>query len=193
LDQLPIRQRARMSSRVAPLRAKSVSGVLTPAQCEAVKYDALKIGLTKADANRSRKSKVRTSDIARLPRLPEREWLFDLILAKTEQVNFEHWRFALTGIEDIRIIRYKPMQRAKWHCDISAGSGRKLICVVNLSAPETYWRGGLKVQGVHEDRSIAPFQGAGTWFPAYLWHRAKAPWYGERWSLVAALTGPDWV
>jgi hypothetical protein len=179
-----------------PLRAKSVPGVLTPAQCQAVKLDALATGLTKVGARGAedaRKSRMWTRESARLPLTSDRAWLFELIRAKTEGINHENWRFAVSGIEDLRVVRYKPMQRARWHFDTHVGSDRKIICVVNLSSPETYWGGGLRVKGHHEDKDVAPLQGSGTWFPAYMEHRAKAPWRGERFSLVAILTGPAWV
>jgi hypothetical protein len=91
------------------------------------------------------------------------------------------------------VLRYRPLARAKWHFDVYVGSNRKLVCVVNLSSPDDYWRGGLEVKGPHEDAPLAPLQGSGTWFPAYIEHRALAPWRGERWSLFAAMTGPAWV
>lgn len=179
-----------------PLRAKSISDVLTPEQCETVRCDALAVGLLKkgaSDAAGRERSKKRTSDSASLPRTPQREWLYELILSKTAVINEETWRFALSGIEDIRILRYGPFRRAKWHFDVFVGSSRKLICIVNLSSPSSYWRGGLEVKGPHENKALAGLQGAGTWFPAYIEHRATPPWRGERWSLAAVLTGPEWV
>lgn len=179
-----------------PLRAKSLPGVLTLEQCEAVKRDALATGLTKVgalNADFPKKSKARTREAARLAFTSDRAWLFELIRSKTEDINHENWRFIVSGIEDLRVVRYKPMQRAKWHFDTHVGSDRKIICVVNLSSPESYWGGGLQVKGYHENKDVAPHKGSATWFPAYMEHRAKAPWRGERFSLVAILTGPAWV
>lgn len=180
-----------------PLRATSVPDILTAAQCEAVKSDALAaagfLERGALDETGTKKSRVRTSDAARLPRTPEREWLYELMVSRTIAMNAENWRFVLTDIEDIRVLRYRPFQRAKWHFDVYVGSPRKIVCIVNLSPPSAYWRGGLEVKGMHENKEIAGLQGAGTWFPTYLEHRALAPWYGERWSLAAVLTGPPWV
>jgi predicted 2-oxoglutarate/Fe(II)-dependent dioxygenase YbiX len=179
-----------------PLRAKSVAGVLSAAESEAVRGNALGIGMSRAllsNANGARVSKERTCDWARLSRTPEHEWLYRRILAATEAVNDENWRFALTGIDNIGVLRYRPLQRHRWHFDTAVGSQRKLTCVINLSPPDSYWGGGLDVKGHHDGREIAPLQGSGTWFPAYLEHRARAPWRGERWSLVAIMTGPAWV
>ena len=178
-----------------PLHAKSREGVLTPAQCEAIKRDALAAGMSRAvvlTKTGPRPSRKRTCDDVRLPRNPEREWLYRLILDSTERVNARYWRFAITGVEDIRVLRYRPLQRFQWHYDAYAGSLRKLTCIVNLSNPRSYRGGGLQVLGKHHGDAVAPRQGAGTWFPTYLRHRATAPWLGERWVLVAWLTGPPW-
>src|SRR5512145_862373 len=110
-----------------------------------------------------------------------------------EKVNAEHWRFALTGIETMQVLRYRPMQRFKWHYDVAPGVGRKITCIVSLAPPESYWRGKLELMAGHQDYPLAPLQGSATLFPSYIVHRATAPWWGERWSLVAWLTGPDLV
>ena len=116
--------------------------------------------------------------MAALRRTPETEWLYERILAVGAKLNAEHWRFAITGIENMQVLRYRPMQRFRWHYD--ALPGRKLTCVVNLAAPGAYWRGRLELIGSHEDPSFAPLQGSATVFPSYLLHRATAPSYGIR-------------
>ena len=182
-----------------PILAKSLAGVLSAQQCEAIKKDALALGLlpaqvAKRSAGGTKRSRHRTSDAVRLPRTPDREWLVSHLREKSEAVNAEFWRFAITGIEDLQVLRYKPMQFFRWHFDTYGGSSsRKVTCIINLSSPQSYWRGGLQVRGPHPDRAIAPLQGAGTWFPTYVQHRATAPWWGERWVLVAWLTGPAWI
>jgi PKHD-type hydroxylase len=135
-----------------------------------------------------KQSRNRTSFQAILRRTAETEWLHARILALGERLNAQHWRFAITGMETLQVLRYSPMQRFRWHYD--SLPGRKITCVVNLSAPGSHWRGRLQVKGMHEDRALAPKQGSATAFPSYLLHRATAPWWGERWSLVAWLTGP---
>jgi PKHD-type hydroxylase len=181
------------------LKVKSVAAVLTTAECEAIKMDALSLGMSRALVRKGRRrgyevSEKRTSDLAKLPRSPEREWLYERMLAQSQEVNTECWRFALTGIEEMQVLRYRPLQRFKWHYDTFAdGSPRKLTCVVNLCSPQSHWRGGLEVLGKRDGKAIALLQGSATWFPAYLRHRATAPWWGERWVLVTWLTGPAWV
>ena len=136
---------------------------------------------------------MRTNFHARLPRNEQNEWLYARVMAKGREINEEFWRFAIDGIDEIQVLRYRPMQRIDWHFDTAAGYHRKIACVVTLSPPESHWRGELEIVGRHDNKSEAPLQGAATWFPTYLRHRATRPWWGERWSFVAWLTGPDWV
>jgi hypothetical protein len=91
----------------------------------------------------------RTSDLVQLPRAKESEWLYERLMARGEAANAEYWHFTLNGVEEIQILRYKPWQSFKWHYDTFPGSARKLTCVVNLSSPESYWRGRLEVRGRH--------------------------------------------
>lgn len=179
-----------------PLHAKTVPSLLTAEECETIKNDALAVGMGRAMVRThkgTRQLKSRTCDVARLPRTKEREWLYERLMAQSEAVNAEYWRFALADIEEIQVLRYKPLQRFDWHFDTGHGLSRKLTCVVNLSSHRSYWRGGLEVRGDYHGKSKARLQGAGTWFPTYLRHKASAPWLGERWSLVTWLSGPPWI
>jgi PKHD-type hydroxylase len=173
------------------LNARTLPGVLTPDECEAVKQAALSAGFSRSKVSTRKghkESRKRTSDEAVLQRSPETEWLFERIGAIAEQENAEHWRFAITGMEKLLVLRYRPMQRFRWHYD--AAPGRKLTCVINLDAPGSHWRGKLELNGGHHDPALVHLQGAATLFPSYLLHRASAPWWGERWSLVTWFTGP---
>lgn len=178
------------------LMAKSTCNVLSASECEVVKRDALSVGLSRSmvvKGKRIKPSRTRNSYQAVLQRTPEREWLYQRILSMADAVNSDCWRFAVTGIENLQVLRYRPMQRFKWHYDIYPGSLRKLTCVINLSPPTSYWRGGLQLKGPHQNREHARMQGAATLFPSFIMHKAAAPWWGERWVLVAWLTGPAWA
>jgi len=179
-----------------PVSGLSLSGVLTPEECAAVRADALATGLQRAlvrDGERMRRSWQRNSDMTRLPRIAEREWLYRRIEEFSRKANSVAWHFDLSGVEDLQVLRYRPMQRFAWHLDTFVGSTRKLTCVVNLSSPDEYWRGGLEIVGAADGSTPDRTQGAGMWFPPYLLHRAKAPLRGERWVLVGWLTGRPFV
>jgi hypothetical protein len=110
----------------------------------------------------------------------------------TDSINAEHWRFDVTDMQQLQILKYNPLQQFWWHFDTYTGSDRKLTAVVNLSAPHEYIGGGLQVKADMIDSKFAREQGAGCWFPSYIEHRARAPIWGTRWVLVAWLTGPSW-
>jgi hypothetical protein len=161
-----------------PLHAKSVSGLLTAEECEAIKNDALAVGMGRAlvrTPKGMRKLRSRTCEVARLPRTKEREWLYERLMTTNEAINAEYWRFALNSIEEVQVLRYKPMQHFDWHFDTGHGLARKLTCVVNLSSPRSYWRGGLEVRSEHHGKSQARLQGAATVFPG----RARPGWVSD--------------
>jgi hypothetical protein len=56
-----------------------------------------------------RKLRSRTCEVARLPRTKNREWLYERLMATNEAINAEYWRFALNSIEEVQVLRYKPM------------------------------------------------------------------------------------
>jgi hypothetical protein len=109
----------------------------------------------------------------------------------TTAINAEHYRFDITGVQQLQILRYSPLQS-------SGGIGIRLLerpqadAVVNLSAPTEYLGGGLQVKADIDNVRFIREQGAGCWFPSYIEHRARAPIWGTRWVLVAWLTGPAW-
>jgi len=178
------------------LAATTIRDVLSETECDDVKRDALRVGLSRSTVikgKRIKPSRARTSNQAVLERTPEREWLYERVLTIAEAVNAEFWRFSVTGIENMQVLRYKPTQRFKWHYDTYPGSLRKLTCVINLSSPQSYWRGGLRLKGAHKNIEHSRLQGAATLFPPFIMHKAAAPWLGERWVLVAWLTGPAWA
>jgi hypothetical protein len=110
-----------------------------------------------------RESRKRTNDLANLPRA-QYDWIYERIIARTETVNAEYWQFHITDIEEVQIPRHRPLQFFAWHFDTFPGSPRKLTCVVNLSPPQSYWRGGLEVTGRHDGEAIAPLQGPARGF-----------------------------
>ena len=175
--------------------AKSVPGVLSRAECDALIARAGESGLSRAKVLRSGESLVsagRTNERAALPRTPDVEWLYDRIMSATQEVNRELWRFEITGIDAIEVLRYRPGQKFDWHFDTHGTLRRKITCVINLSDPASYWRGGLVLRAAHLEKKRSREQGAATLFPSYIQHRARPPLWGTRWSLVAWLTGPQW-
>ena len=170
--------------------------VLTPGQCMMLRQDAEVIGMKRATVMKkdgtTRKSFARSCSSCWIPYGTHNNWIYKIMREITELINAEHWRFDITGMQQLQILKYNPLQQFWWHWDTFTGSDRKLTAVVNLSAPHEYLGGGLQVKADLENPRFIREQGAGTWFPSYIEHRARAPIWGTRWVLVAWLTGPSW-
>lgn len=171
--------------------------VLTATQCAMLRQDAEIIGMKRApvlskDGVTRTVSRTRTCSSCWIPFAPHHTWIYKIMQELTDAINQEHYRFDLTGIQQLQILRYRPLQKFSWHWDTFTGSDRKLTAVVNLSAPNEYIGGGLQVKADIVDGKFIKEQGAGCWFPSYIEHRARAPIWGTRWVLVAWLTGPAW-
>ena len=179
-----------------PLHAKSVPGVLTAEECDAIKNDALAVGMSRALVRTPKgKRKLRRSD-----------------LRSRAAAAHQGQRVALRALDgdqrsdQCRILALCLEQHR-------GGSGAALQADATLrlafrygarAGPQTHLRGqfvaspiplagGLEVRGEHHGKSKARQQGAATIFPTYLRHRASSPWVGQRWSLVTWLSGPAWV
>jgi hypothetical protein len=172
--------------------------VLTPSQCMMLRQDAEIIGMKRAPVlakdGSNKVSRTRTCSSCWIPFSKHHNWIYNIMRELTDSINAEHWRFDVTGMQQLQILRYRPLQKFSWHFDTytSEAPVRKLTAVVNLSAPHEYIGGGLQVKADIENVRFMREQGAGCWFPSYIEHRARAPIWGTRWVLVAWLTGPAW-
>ena len=170
--------------------------VLTPTQCMMLRQDAEVIGMKRATVMKkdgtTRRSFARSCSSCWVPMATHYKWLYSIVNELTAAVNAEHYRFDITGVQQLQILKYNPLQQFWWHYDTFTGSDRKMTMVVNLSAPTEYLGGGLQVKADIENARFIREQGAGCWFPSYIEHRARAPIWGTRWVLVAWFTGPAW-
>ena len=178
------------------LTAVTVPQVLTRSQCEMIRQDADIIGMKRAPVmakdGKNVLSRTRTCASCWLPKAPHFQWLYNYVAAVTDEVNTAHYRFDVMDMQNLQVLRYSPGQWFKWHFDTFDGSDRKLTMVINLSRPEEYVGGGLQVDGDWHGVEYRKVQGAATFFPSWMKHRAKAPIWGTRWALVAWITGPQW-
>jgi len=185
-----------MSFKQKILTAVTVPQVLTRSQCEMIRKDAEIIGMKRAPVmardGSSFKSLTRTCTSCSIPKAPHFNWLYNYVAAVTDETNTAHYQFDVMDMQNLQVLRYRPGQWFKWHLDTFDGSDRKLTMVINLSRPEEYVGGGLQVEGDWHNVAHHREQGAATFFPAWMRHRAKAPILGTRWALVAWITGTAW-
>jgi PKHD-type hydroxylase len=178
------------------LTAVTVPQVLTRSQCEMIIRDAEVIGMKRAPVmakdGRVVNYRTRTCASCWLPKAAHFQWIYNYLAAVVDQVNTEHYRFDVMDMQNLQVLRYRPLQKFDWHFDTFDGSDRKLTCVINLSRPEEYIGGGLRVAGDWEGFEKSTHQGSANFFPTWIKHKAKAPLLGTRWALVAWITGPAW-
>ena len=178
------------------LTAVTVPQVLTRSQCEMIRRDADVIGMKRAPVmakdGRNVVSLTRTCAPCWLPKAPHFQWIYNYVAAVVDEVNTAHFQFDVMDMQTLQVLRYHPGQWFRWHFDTFDGSDRKMTMVINLSRPGEYVGGGLQVEGDWHNVEHHREQGAATFFPAWMKHRAKTPIWGTRWALVAWITGPSW-
>lgn len=114
------------------------------------------------------------------------------------------WRFDLTALGTLSILRYEASGHFEWHTDVLAyeqadypgiGSGleRKLSVTVNLSDPGDYEGGDLQfLNGTGQllTQSELRERGSVVVFPSTLGHRVTPITSGVRYALVGWMVGP---
>ena len=127
----------------------------------------------------------------RLLQKPEvAEWVLHRIMQAGFQVNQQHFRFVIEGMEVPHLITYRTGQESYWHMDITDDqtTNRKLTMLVFLSAPQSYTGGRFMVHP--ESLQIDQSQGNLLLFPAFLLHRVEPVLSGTRYSLATWGVGP---
>lgn len=117
------------------------------------------------------------------------EWVDELIAREIRDKNEEIYDFDLTGLlERPQLIRYSEGGHYDWHVDIGRGdnSTRKLSISWILNSD---FDGGQLC--FFQDREICiPFtEGQGCVFPSFMPHKVQPVTSGERWALVAWMSG----
>ena len=130
-------------------------------------------------------------------------WTGALITHFAHQANLV-WRYDLTGLGTLSIVRYDQAGHFDWHVDVLAhgqidypglGSGleRKLSVTVNLTDPDDYTGGDLEfLNGVGQLLTQPELRERGSVvvFPSTLGHRVTPLTGGVRHALVGWMVGP---
>lgn len=140
-----------------------------------------------------RRSKVGWPD----PR--EHEDFFSLVEKNVLEANCELWAFDLDGRAEWQFTHYTAEDSGMYHahldCALDAGTAscRKLSVTVNLSDPNDYRGGSLKL-GAVEQPDPADLRACGSMlvFPSFVEHGVTPLLAGQRYSLVAWFSGPNW-
>jgi PKHD-type hydroxylase len=117
------------------------------------------------------------------------DWLFRALWEKVEAVNRERYNFQLTGfLEQLQLTLYPPGGHYLWHEDNMepAFTTRKLSVVVQLSDPMNYEGGELVI---FPNTRCPRTRGTISFFPSFVTHKVEPVKSGNRYSLVAWVTG----
>lgn len=143
---------------------------------------------------------TRNCDLAWVDMNEENKWFYSRIKQTVQEINIRWLRFLLDGgMEPLQYLEYGFGQFYNKHVDNSNDeiATRKLTAIIQLSDPDEYWGGDLKIDGntKHlngDPLSYAPkHQGMMTLFPSHLPHIAKPVWSGRRRVLVAWFHGAE--
>lgn len=165
----------------------------TSEECEKIKalFDNPEIASIGNEQANTRNSDIRKSEICWIPYSSDTRWIYERISEFVFGCNNERYGFQLSGFgEALQLGRYTEGDHYTWHQDIGPGkmTTRKLSIVLQLSKPDEYEGGALEFQGF--DEKVSNNQGDLIIFPSFNPHRVTKVTKGERYSLVAWLSGP---
>jgi len=168
--------------------------VFTPEECKKIIDIGNKKGLIKASIRKGIDAKIRESTISWLYSSDDLEWAFRKITDVVMGLNKDYFKFDLHGfIEGFQFTHYQaPSGKYKKHVDrMKNGYIRKLSLSVQLSDPSSYEGGDFVLYDGEEPIILPKEQGKLIAFPSYTLHEVKPVTKGERYSLVAWITGPQ--
>jgi len=167
--------------------------VFTKEECEKIISIGNKKGLYKGSTIQTTKN-VRDSSISWLLPSDNLDWVFRRITDIVLELNSKFFNFDLYGfIEGFQFTHYKePDGKYKKHIDRGLNIQiRKLSLSIQLSDPNSY-KGGDLILHYEDIPTILPKeQGKLLMFPSYTMHEVTPVTKGERYSLVAWITGPQ--
>jgi PKHD-type hydroxylase len=174
-------------------------------QCAQILEDGLKLPVKRADLGvdgESRNEEYRRSNIRFIQKdNTQFEWLFDIMWKMAIQANHDWFNFNLTKLDYLQLAEYDSADEGEYkrHHDVfwlnNTDYHRKLSAVVQLSDPNDYTGGELKLFNQNETINAYDIKQQGTtiFFPSFVEHQAEKVTTGKRYSLAAWFDGPHWT
>jgi PKHD-type hydroxylase len=148
-------------------------------------------GLVGADGQHD--ATVRTVDVVDVPPSPSAAWLYAKLLRIAEGVNAAWWRFELTQLANVEVLRYQPGGHYVEHVDWSNGNQtRKLSLVVMLSDGDDYEGGDLVIRPGPWTVFAPRQRGSVIVFPSWTLHGVTSVTTGVRRTATAWVQGPPY-
>jgi PKHD-type hydroxylase len=160
------------------------------------KLDLGKIGHGVNTEKAIKDKKTRNSYISWIYPNKETDWLYRNLTDSIVSLNKNYFNFELYGFgEGLQFTYYKaPSGHYGKHVDKALNTiNRKLSVSIQLSDPSTYEGGELNIYEAEDNQAytFSKKQGTLCLFPSYTLHEVTTVTKGERCSLVAWITGPD--
>lgn len=162
-------------------------------ECEKIIEIGKKIGLQEGKTQMETGKKFRDSNICWLYPDTEINFAFERITDIIMNLNSKFFKFDLFGfIEGFQFTHYQePDGKYRKHVDRGYNTQiRKLSLSIQLSDPSSYEGGDFALYDCAEPIILPKEQGKLVTFPSYVLHEVKPVTKGERYSLVAWITGP---
>ena len=162
-------------------------------ECQTIINIAKDKGLVKGTTFNDDKTKdVRDSKISWLYPVDGMDWVFRRVTDITLNLNERFFKFDLFGInEGFQFTNYESPS-GKYGKHVDRGMNilvRKLSISIQLTNPEEYEGGELKLYDGEEETIMSKEQGTLIIFPSYVLHEVMPVTKGERNSLVTWVTG----
>ena len=168
--------------------------VFSVEECEKIIEIGNKKGLVQGTINKGSLKDIRESKVSWLYPADDMEWVYRRLTDVILNLNQRFFKFKLYGfMEGLQFTHYKePGGKYKKHIDRGLNiSVRKLSLSVQLSNPKSYEGGDLLLHDAETPTTVPKEQGKLILFPSYVLHEVTPVTKGERYSLVAWITGPQ--
>lgn len=163
-------------------------------ECEKIIKIGNKKGFIDGTTEGIKRKKIRDSKIAWLYPDDDLHWAYRKITDVVLELNSKFFNFDIYGfIEGFQFTHYKePDGKYQKHVDKAYnGYIRKLSLSIQLSDPNSYEGGDFVLHEGSFPTTLPKEQGKLILFPSYVLHEVKPVTKGERYSLVAWITGPQ--
>ena len=176
-----------------------LDGALSDASLARLNRQLEALELRQAVVEEGENKAVRNNQIAWVKYAEETNWIYETLRAATIVINDQYFRFRLqTFVEPLQYTVYernekKGLEFYDWHVDSLRAVNlpqRKLSFSVQLSHPEEYEGGELKIKGLR-DLTLPKTFGTIIFFPSYTYHCVTPVTRGVRRSLVGWIHGPE--
>lgn len=173
------------------------TSVFSEEEIERIKIFGIRLGIDRATTNGLDKDCLehRRSFTSWIHPNSHTEWIYKRITDLATTNNQSFFNFDLTMIETLQFTYYSSNEKGcyKGHTDPLCWNNphnRKLSLIIQLSDPNEYEGGELKLYTSHDPITIKKEKGLVVTFPSYTLHEVTPVTKGERYSLVAWIHGP---